>query len=96
MGGPTPLIRSVATPAYARVSIAASDGNQYEADLSSLSGVYCFPRDAGEWSRVSIDSYGLGLVWPTRFEVHVDQIIGLATHVEPIERPMPERAAPRA
>ena len=39
---------------------------------------------------------GLGLVWATRFEVHVDQIIGLATHVEPIERPTPERAAPRA
>src|SRR5206468_6458030 len=47
----TPLIRSVATPAHARVSIDASDGNRYEADLSSLSAVYCFPPDAAEWSR---------------------------------------------
>ncbi len=83
MGGSTPLIRSVATPAYTRVSIEASDGKRYDADLSSFSAVYCFPCDADEWSRVSIDSYGLGLVWATRFEVHVDQIIGLADHVEP-------------
>jgi hypothetical protein len=65
-----------------RVSIEASDGRRYEADLSSFCGVYCFPRDADEWSQVSIDSYGLGLVWASRFEVHVDQIIGLAGHVE--------------
>jgi len=80
----TPLIRSVATPAHARVSIDASDGNRYEADMSSLSAVYCFPPDAAEWSRVSIDSYGLALVWASGFEVHVDQIIGLATRAEPI------------
>ena len=82
MGGPTPLIRTVTTPAYMRVVIEASDGRRYEADLSSFSPVYCFPRDADEWSNVSIDSYGLGLVWATRFEVHVDQVLGLATHVE--------------
>jgi hypothetical protein len=82
MGVPTPLIRSVTTPAYGWVSIAASDGNRYEADLTSFSPVYCFPRDAGEWSRVSVDAYGLALVWPSRFEVHVDQVIGLATRVE--------------
>jgi len=82
MGGSTPLIRAVTTPAYMRVSIEASDGNRYDVDLSSFSAVYCFPRNADEWSRVSIDSYGLGLVWATRFEVHVDQIIGLTDHVE--------------
>ena len=82
LGAPPPLIRSVTTPAYMRVVIDASDGRRCEADLSSFSGVYCFPRDADEWSRVSIDSYGLGLVWASRFEVHVDQVLGLATHVE--------------
>jgi hypothetical protein len=85
--GPTPLIRSVTTPTYAWVSIEANDGNRYDADLSSLSTVYCFPRDAADWSRVSIDSYGLALVWASRFEVHVDQIIGLATRVERIAPP---------
>ena len=64
--------------------ICASDGSRYEADLSPLSTVYCFPRDAAAWSRVSIDSYGLALVWTSRFEVHVDQIIGLATRVQRI------------
>jgi hypothetical protein len=87
VGSATPVIRSVSTPAYKRVSIAASDGNRYDADLSSLAGVYCFPRDPDEWSRVSIDSYGLALIWACRFEVHVDQIVGLATHVEAVSQP---------
>ena len=84
MGGSTPVIRAVSTPGYMKVSIEASDGNRYHADLSSFTRVYCFPRDASEWACVSIDSYGLGLTWATRFEVHVDQVIGLATRVEPV------------
>jgi len=85
MGTPAPLIRSVTTPAYMRVLIEASDGRRYEADLSPFASVYCFPRDAEGWSKVSIDSYGLGLVWASRFEVHVDQVLGLATRSEPVE-----------
>ena len=83
MGTTTPLIRSVTAPTYGHVVIIASDDHRYEADLSTLHNVYCFPRDLPEWQRVSIDSYGLGLVWENRFEVHVDQVIGLATRVEP-------------
>jgi hypothetical protein len=90
MGHPTPLIRSVTTPAYRQVSIEASDGNRYTADLSSFAGVYCFPRDPNEWSKVSVDSHGLALVWTCRFEVHIDQIIGLATRVEKIAAPRAE------
>ena len=82
MGHTTPLIRSVTTPAYRQVSIEATDGNRYTADLSSFASVYCFPCDPSEWSKVSVDSYGLALVWSSRFEVHVDQIIGLATRIE--------------
>lgn len=85
MGSSTPVIRSVSTPAYMRVCIEANDGNRYFADLSSFATVYCFPRDLDEWSHVSIDSYGLGLVWASRFEVHVDQIVGLTTSVEPVQ-----------
>jgi len=84
MGASTPMIRSVSTPGYMQVSIEASDGNRYTADLSSFSRVYCFPQNADQWARVCIDSYGLGLTWACRFEVHVDQVIGLATHVEPL------------
>ena len=83
MGAATPMIRSVDASEYGRVVIEASDGNHYEADLTPLSAVYCFPRDLAEWQRVSIDSYALSLIWANRFEVHVDQVIGLATRVEP-------------
>jgi hypothetical protein len=82
MGRATPVIRAVATPAYGRVVIEASDGNRYSADLSSFRTVSCFPADADSWSRVSIDSYGLGLVWACRFEVHAEQVVGLADKVE--------------
>jgi hypothetical protein len=90
MGTSTPLIRSVTTPAYMRVLIEASDGNRYEADLSSFAGVYCFPRDTSEWYRVSVDSSGRSLVWANHFEVHADQVIALATRTEPA------RSAPAA
>ena len=78
----TPVIRAVTTPASGRVVIEASDGNRYSADLSSFRSVSCYPPDAEAWSRVSIDSYGLGLVWACRFEVHADQVLGLADEVE--------------
>lgn len=82
MGHATPLIRAVSTPAYRRVVIETSDGSRYEADLSSFAGVHCFPASPDAWAKVDIDSYGLALIWASRFEVHVDQIIGLAPRVE--------------
>lgn len=84
MGAATPMIRSVDAREYGRVLIEATDGKRYEADLTPMSSVYCFPRDLTEWRKVSIDSHALGLVWENRFEVHADQIIGLAVRVEPI------------
>lgn len=81
MDRPTPLIQAVSTPAYGRLEIVASDGKRYSADLSLFRAVSCFPRNADEWSRVSIDSYGLGLIWACRFEVHADQVIGLADRI---------------
>lgn len=82
MDRPTPLIRSVATPAYRQVVVDANDGNRYFADLSAFAAVVSFPPDFESWSKVSIDSYGLGLVWACRFEVHADQVVGLAHKVE--------------
>jgi hypothetical protein len=75
------VILTVSTPSYGQVVVDASDGRRYTADLSPFASVHCFP-DPEEWPRVSIDSLGLGLVWSTRFEVHVDQVIGLATRVD--------------
>jgi len=82
MGRATPVIRTAITPAYGRVVVEASDGNRYSADLSSFRSVSCYPPDADSWSRVSVDSYGLALVWACRFEVHADQVVGLADKVE--------------
>jgi hypothetical protein len=76
------LIVSVTTPDYAKVVVDASDGKRYHADLSAFSAVHCFPRTKQQWDQVAPDSAGLALVWTTRFEVHVDQVQGLAELVE--------------
>lgn len=82
MGTPSPLILRVSAPALGRVVVDASDGNRYHADLTALSGVYCFPKTLEAWQQVAPDAYGLSLVWTTRFEAHIDQVIGLADRVE--------------
>ena len=87
MGSSTPLIVSVSTPAYGRVTVETSDGRQHHADLAAaFSSVHCFPKDATDWAAVTPDAAGLALVWGTRFEVHVDQVLALANRVEPARR----------
>ena len=86
MGQPTPVIRHVQTPDYGKIIIETSDNKRYHADLKNFANILCFPKDKDAWSKVSIDSYGLGLIWTSRFEVHVDQVIGLAIKVEDIKR----------
>jgi hypothetical protein len=82
----SPLIVRVTTPEYKKVIIEASNGFRYCADLSMFESVYCFPRTETDWDRVAADSYGSALVWATRFEVHVDQIIALAYKTEPVTK----------
>ncbi|MEK7790765.1 MAG: hypothetical protein AAB309_03980 [Deltaproteobacteria bacterium] len=86
MGSSTPVILNVSVPKLGMIIIEASDGNRYYSDLDSLKTVYCYPKTNEEWKKVNIDSYGLGLVWSSRFEVHVDQIVALATKVESIKK----------
>jgi hypothetical protein len=78
-------------PGYRRVIIQSADGTRYHSDLSSLSRTYCYPKNLTEWKKASVDSYGLALVWRSRFEAHVDQIIGLASKKEPISVSSPHR-----
>lgn len=85
MGCTTPVIRPVTTPAHGRIVIEANDGNRYSADLSSFRIVSCDPPDAEAWARVSIDGDGLLLGWACRFEVHADQVVGLADKVARVE-----------
>lgn len=84
MGSTTPVVVNAWAPEYGKVIVEGSDGIRYHADLSSLSSVYCYPSTAATWQKLSVDTYGLALVWPTRFEVHMDQVVGLAYKKEPI------------
>ncbi len=83
----SPVILKVETPEYKKVTIEASDGLRYYSDLSALSQVYCFPKSKEEWAQVSVDGHGRSLIWTSRFEAHVDQIMGLAFKKEKVQRP---------
>lgn len=78
MDQPNPIILNVSALDLPNLIIEASDGMKYYVDLSSMSSVYCFPKNNNDWKSVNIDSYGLALTWSTRFEVHIDQLIALA------------------
>ncbi len=73
------IIKKIFFPAYKKIAIETKDGSRFEADLSLFEKVYCFPKNFSKWKKAWIDGYGLGVIWESRFEVHVDQIIGLAT-----------------
>lgn len=82
----TPVILKVSAPEYKKIVIETSEGKRYHADLSSFSTVYCFPKSEAEWKKVSPDSYGFALIWSSRFEVHVDQVIDSADTVEDVKQ----------
>jgi|GEM_PF-1830452 len=82
MGQTSTIITKVSCPTYGKVLIETVQGDLYFSDLSSLSKVYCYPKNKKAWEDVSIDQDGLALVWSCRFEAHVDQIIALSTRVE--------------
>ncbi len=86
MDSSSSLIINVVTTDYPKVVIETSGGYRYHADLSAFSAVYCFPKNSVEWAKVSIDASGRDLVWGSRFEVHLDQVIGLAAKIEKISR----------
>jgi hypothetical protein len=69
------LIVSVEPLDNYKVRILTSDGFFVTADLSRFRSVHCFPKDKADWMSVCIDSSGLDLIWRTRFEVHVDQVL---------------------
>lgn len=85
------VITDCETPSYGRVTIETSDKYRYYSDLSSLSPTFCYPKNLKEWRKVSIDSFGLALIWGSRFEAHIDQIIGLAVKKESVLNPSSSR-----
>lgn len=83
MGSTNPVILKFEIPEYKKIIIEVSDGHRYHSDLSTLSKVYCFPSSE-KWDEVNIDSYGRSLIWTSRFEAHIDQVMGLAFKKEKI------------
>ena len=82
MVAPATVILKVETPEYGHVVIETSDGVRYHADLKAFAFVYCYPKTREQWNEVSQDACGLALVWTSRFEVHVDQVVALANWIE--------------
>jgi hypothetical protein len=66
---------------YKKIKIILNDGTIIFSNLDEFEDVYCFPKE-GDWKNVSIDSYGRGLIWSTRFEVHIDQVIDASYSTE--------------
>ncbi len=82
MDSAPPVILSFSLPKLGEVVFEGSNHRRYFVDLRSLEKVFCFPKTESDWKLASVDSYGLSLIWPSRFEVHVDQMIHLAVKVE--------------
>ena len=75
MNKTTLLIVSVSALQNSLVEVQLSDGSVIQADLSRFNAVCCFPKTDADWQKVSVDSHGLDLIWASRFEVHVDQVL---------------------
>ena len=80
-----PLILNVKPLTLPKLIIETNDGYYHTSDLSEFKNVFCFPKTQKEWETVSPDADGIALIWSTRFEVHVDQIIPNSEKVEPIK-----------
>lgn len=75
------IIRSIEAIEYKKIKVIFSDGTMVFSDLSDFSDVYCFPVK-NDWKNCSIDSYGRGIIWSSRFEVHIDQVVDNSYSVE--------------
>lgn len=68
------------------LTIEASDGFIYKADMSKFKAVYCFPKTQKEWEDVSVSAFGYNLTWGSRFEVHSLQVIDQAVSKEAVKK----------
>lgn len=75
------MIKSFEILDYKKIKVTLNDGTVVFSNLEEFEDVYCFPKEV-DWKQVSVDSYGRGLIWSTRFEVHIDQIIDASYSVE--------------
>jgi hypothetical protein len=85
MDNTSTIIKKVIPLEYNKLVIETNENEKFFADLSTFSKVYCYPG-IDDWKNVSIDSYGIDLIWPTRFEVHITQVIDSSYKVERIKQ----------
>ncbi len=85
MDSSTTIIKKVIPLEYNKLIIETNEGERYFSDISFSQKVYCYPK-AEDWAKVSTDSYGLDLIWPTRFEIHITQIIDSSYKIEKIKQ----------
>jgi hypothetical protein len=79
------IIKKVIPLEYNKLIIETNEGERYFSDISFFQKVFCYPKTE-DWAKVSIDSYGLDLIWPTRFEIHITQVIDSSYRTEKIKR----------
>jgi hypothetical protein len=63
---------------YNIITIKLNDGSVYTADISSFQPVYCYPKDEAEWNQAFVGEFKADIQWPCGFDIHLDQIAGLA------------------
>jgi hypothetical protein len=68
------LITKVTPNKYNKVVIETSKGKRYFSDLTFFQNIHCYPKE-GEWNNVSIDPNGKNLIWSSKFQVKIDQIV---------------------
>jgi hypothetical protein len=75
------VIKTIEPIEYKKIKVILSSSTVVFTDLSDFSDVYCFPPERN-WKECWVDSYGKGVIWSTRFEVHLDQILDYSYSME--------------
>lgn len=75
------FITKVTTNKYNKVVIETSLGKRYYSDLTFFQNIHCYPT-SDEWNNVSIDRNGEGLIWSSKFQVKINQVIEQAYQTE--------------
>jgi hypothetical protein len=71
-------IKQFSIGAYNEITITLNNGSTYSANLSQFNDVYCYPKNLKDWKNARIGECHADIEWDCGFDVHLDQIAGLA------------------